>query len=687
MADFLLEVRTEEIPARMLARASRTLSTRFFESLTTRGTPPSEVESHYTLRRLVVGLNGLPEREPDREEEALGPPTSVAFDQAGEPTQALIGFAKRCGVAPDQVQRRQTPKGEYAAVVQKIAGESMAEILAALAPRLIQELDWPRSMRWGADTGPWIRPVRGILAILDGEVVPFEVFDVASGNHSAGHPILSPESFAVADWQGYRTALEERDIVLSWDERRRRLEEEFAGAAKALGGAVVEDDDLLDRLAAMCEIPGIVDGRCDPEGIPNEVLTASLRDHQSAFGVRDNGRALPAFLTVMDRPDDPEDLVRQGNEWVVAARLDDARFFVEEDRKRTLIDRRGDLARLTFHQELGSYLERSDLVAGFGRFLCDRLARKNLQDGLTQAAELAKVDLTCEVVKEFTSLQGKVGGIYAREQGLNEEVAAAIYHQYEPASVDDPIPPTLLGRLLGIADRMVSLSGFFALGKAPTGSKDPFALRRAAQGVVEILIGGDLDISTGALAEAGVALFEAQLSESKEVVVEQLTAFLQERVKNLLGRRGFAYDEVAAGVGVDDMPVAAAARVAALHRARESEDFVAVADSAKRIRKILVGQEVGDSVEEDRFETEAERDLWNKVQSQSDKLTAYVGEHAYDGALEVVAEFAPALERFFVDVLVMADDAGLRANRLALLGKIDQLFVGVADFSELAVER
>lgn len=687
MAEFFLEVRAEEIPARMVASASRRLASAFFETLVTRGLPPDAVENHFTVRRLIVRLTGLVEREPDREEEELGPPASVAWDEAGNATKALNGFAERCGVEPQLVARQQTPKGEYAAVRRTVEGRPMVEILAELAPRLIEELEWSKPMRWGASIGPWVRPVKGVVAMFDGRVVPFEVFGVAAGDTTSGHPILSPEPFEVTDWGDYRRQLSARHVVIEGEERKQTIRSGFEAAASRLGGHVRQDPELLDRLAAMVEIPGVVVGKCDPQGLPEEVLIASLRDHQNAMAVIGEQGPLPAFLTVMDRPDDPQDLVRQGNEWVVAARLEDARFFVAEDRRRSLEQRLPDLERLTFHRQLGSYADKADRVAAFGQWLCSRLEQSELADPMAMAAALAKVDLTCEVVKEFTSLQGVMGGIYAAEQGLPDEVARAIYQQYRPGSPGEPIPNDLLGQLLGVADRMVTLGGFFAIAEVPSGSRDPYALRRAAQGVVEIALGGELSLGLEDLAGRAVSIHDEIASAGIEAATEQLADFLRDRLRSLLGRRGYAYDEVAAAVAVDDLPVAALARVEALHTARQQADFIGVADAAKRIRNILSGVEHGGEVEPALFEHDEEQALWRAVCASRDVVPALVARLDYAAAIDHVATYAPLLEGFFESVLVMADDDSLRTNRLALLTDLDALFAQVGDLSQMAVER
>lgn len=687
MADFFLEVRAEEIPARMVESASRRLASAFFETLVTSGLPPEGVENYFTVRRLIVRLAGLVESEPDREEEELGPPAAVAWDDSGNPTRALEGFATRCGVDAGAVRRRQTPKGEYAAVTRAIEGRPMVDILAELAPRLIAGLEWGKPMRWGTSAGPWVRPVKGVLAMFDGEVVPFDVFGHAASDSTVGHPFLTPEPFQVDGWEDYRRQLDGRGIVIDGASRRQMLADGFAAAAADLGGSVPEDAELLTRLAAMVEVPGIVVGKCDPEGLPLEVLIASLRDHQNAFGVTGGDGPLPAFLTVMDRADDPEGLVRQGNEWVVAARLEDARFFVAEDRKRSLEERRSDLDRLTFHRALGSYSDKAGRIAEFGDWLCSTVDRPELAKSMAIAAALAKIDLTCEVVKEFTSLQGVMGGVYAAEQGVDETVARAVYQQYQPASPDGRIPDDLLGQLLGIADRMVTLGGFFALGENPSGSRDPYALRRAAQGVVEIALGGSLPLDLDDLAVRAVSMHSGLATVDVGEATGELGEFLRDRLRSLLGRRDYAYDEVAAAVAVDALPVAALARVEALHAARQQAGFVDVADASKRIRNIVSGRKSDEPVDIELFEHDEERDLWRAVKDSEEVVDTTTGKHDYAAALDHIAGYAPLLERFFDEVLVMAEDERMRANRLALLAAVERLFAAVGDLSQLAVER
>ena len=694
MAEYLLEVRAEEIPARMLEPAVRRLATRVFEELMGRGLGPREVETGFTPRRLMLVLGGLPAAEPDREERVVGPPASVAFDAEGRPTKALDGFARKLGIDPGALERIATDKGEYVAAVQAIRGRSTAEVLAEVVPEALTGIPWPKTMRWGAGRGPWVRPVHGVVSLLDREVVPFELFGVAAGDRTTGHPVLSPGELPVTDAAGYREALAERGIEVDPRERSRRLAAEMARRAETAGGALVEDPELLARLAAMCEIPGVMEGAFDERylELPREVLITSLKDHQSAFTIERDGRLLPRFLTVMDRPDDPAGRVRAGNEWVVEARLADARFFYGEDRKRPLAERAAELEHLAFHARLGSYAAKTERLAGLADWLAGELGWREERPDAERAARLLKLDLVTEMVKEFTSLQGVMGGIYAREDGEPEAVWQAVYDQYRPAGTEDPLPRGRAGLAVALADRFDTLVGLFGLGQVPTGSRDPFGLRRAAQGAVRIALERELPLDLAALAREAARLYGDALPRNADEILADLRPFLDDRVRHLLGLRGYAYDEIEAGLaaeGVQDLPDLEA-RVAALHRVRDEPAFLSVVLAAKRIANIVPESPApGEPAAPDpaRFETEAEAELHREAGALSGEVEDAAARRDYEGALRRIAELAEVLERFFVEVLVMAEDEGVRANRLALLRATGGTLSRVARLTEMVVDR
>ncbi|HEX9671277.1 MAG TPA: glycine--tRNA ligase subunit beta, partial [Thermoanaerobaculia bacterium] len=670
--EYLLEVRSEEIPARMLPGATRELATRLFEELMARGLGPREVDTGYTPRRLVLVLSGLPEREPDRDEQVMGPPARAGYGPDGAPTQALLGFARRCGVAPEALARVQTEKGEYLAATKRTAGRATAEVLAELVPRILAALSWPKTMRWGSGEGPWVRPVHGIVSLFDGRPVPFTFFGVETGDRTVGHPVLSPQEFQVRGAEQYRQELATRRIEVRPAVRKTALLEGMRERAESLGGTLVDDPALLEKLVALCEIPGVLEGEFDPSylELPREVLVTSLRDHQSAFTVagRENGGLLPSFLTVMDRPDDPAGRVRAGNEWVVAARLADAGFFYAEDRKVPLAARAGQLAHLGFHEALGSYAAKADRLEALAGWIARRLGWEEEAGPAEEAARLLKLDLTTDMVKEFTSLQGVMGGIYLREQGVEEAVWQAVYDQYLPASTEDPIPRGRVGRVAGLADRLDTLVGFFGLGLVPTGSRDPYGLRRAAQGVVRIALEGEIALDLDAAAAQAVALYGAKLTRAVGPILADLRPFLADRVRYLLGLAGYAYDEIEAAlaVGWSELPDLRA-RVDAVHKAREEEGFLTVALAAKRIANILRGVEEELALDEALLVEAAEQDLFAAYEALAAEVEAGSARHDHEGVLRQVAHLAPVLDRFFVEVLVMAPDERLRTNRLALL--------------------
>lgn len=687
--EYLLEVRAEEIPARMLEPATRELATRIFEELMQRSLAPREIETAYTPRRLVLVCKGLPEREPDTEERVMGPPVSAAFKPDGSATGALEGFAKRCGVEPSALERIATEKGEYLAATKRRQGEPVREVLAQIVPKVLAGLYWAKTMVWGDGHGPWVRPVHGIVSLLDGEVVPFELFGIAAGSESHGHPVLSPELFAVTGAADHAAKLAARGVLVRPQERRDRLEAGMAAAAARLGGEATDDAPLLDKLAAICEIPGVMEGSFDAAflALPREVLATSLRDHQSAFAVERDGKLLPYFLTVMDRPDDPIGRVRAGNEWVVAARLADARFFYEEDRKHTLDQRAPDLERLTFQAKLGSYAAKAERLAGLSRWLCAALGVADLATACERAARLLKVDLSTEMVKEFTTLQGVMGGIYAREEGASEEVWQAIYDQYLPASADDAIPRGAVGRIVSIADRLDTLAGIFGLGMIPSGSRDPFGLRRAAQGVVRICLEAGLPLDLDAAVLEAARLYGAVVPKGAEEIRALLRPFFDDRVRHALGQRGLAYDEIEAALaaGGSNLPELAA-RAEALHRVRDEKDFLSLTLSAKRIANIL--KDAPEAAFDAALLGEpAERDLHAAAERVLGRLEAAAAAGKHEEALRGAAELAAPLDRFFTEVMVMAEDPRVRANRLALLQRIGRGLGRTARLTEVVVDR
>jgi glycyl-tRNA synthetase beta chain len=637
----LLEIGTEEIPDWMIPNALENLHL-LFEKL---ALPHESVTLDATPRRLVLRVDGLPERQADSEERILGPAKSA-------PMPAVAGFARKHGIKPEDLVVESTPKGEYFTFTKQIEGRRIIDILAEALPGIILGIYFPKTMYWTAKSGPrFIRPIRWIVALLGEEIVPFEIAGVHSGNLTAGHRSLGAREVVVTPTD-YVERLRDHYVILSAQERRVHIQSQLATLR------IKSDPALLETLVYLTEFPTPITGNFDPQflELPEEVLVTVMRHHQKYFSVEDaNGKLAPQFVAVMNIPADPEGFVRNGNERVLRARFNDARFFWETDQKRSLVDRKQDLANVTFQAKLGSYLEKTDRTVA--------LTAELGGDGYAQrAAQLLKCDLTTELVKEFTELQGVVGGLYARAQGEPEPVWQAIYDQYKPAGLEDSIPRNRTGQIVSLADKLDTLRGCFAIGMVPTGSRDPFALRRAAQGVVKILVEGKLELP----------LLDFIRGD------EPLISFFEDRIKFYFkDHRGFAYDEVNAAMaaGWSNLPDLEA-RLIRIQNLRASPDFEPLAASFKRIRNIL--EQAGGSVnaftvvDPTLLEPGPETDLYDEYQ----RIAGLPLENT-------ISRLRPKVDLFFDKVLVNAPDPLVRQNRLTLLNTLLREFSSIADFSEI----
>jgi len=701
-AEYLLEIRGDEMPARLLPRALRQLGSRLFDELEKRGLKPEKMTTGLTPRRLVVCCHAVAEIEPDRQERELGPPLSEAYTPGGEPTEALRGFAERVGAAPEELERVTTDKGEYLAVVRQLTGRPTPEILAEIVPRILGEIGWRgQRMRWGPGKGPWVRPLRGIVSLYAGQVVPFEFAGIAAGRTTVGHPILSPDPFPVTEFADYRGQLRERGIEVAFEARRQALAEALRVRAAELGGEPYHVPGLLDRLALMCEIPGVVAGAFDPEylALPEEVILATLQQQQSAFvlsGISEEGRGelLPYFVTVMDRSDDPQGVVRAGQERSAAGRLNDALFHCEADRRLPLAERSRRLDQLSFHPRLGNLAQKARRVRALVELIAGELGWHDDLDAACEAAGLLKTDLTTAMVRDFGSLRGIMGGIYAREEGYVEAVWQAIYDQYKPATLDESIPRGRTGQLVAVADRLDALVGFFGIGEVPTGSKDPLAMRRRALGVLRILIEAEMPLDLDLIAARAVLLYNEEregegegLERGAEEILQALQGFLADRLRNLFVQRGFAHDEIEAAmaVGANNLPDLAA-RLRALRTMREAGEFRSLVLAAKRIFNI-----VKDSPE---FELhpellveEAEKDLYADLVEVRRTVDEAADRRRYEDCLRHMEALVPSLDRFFAEVLVMDEDETLRHNRMALLQATRRVFWRMARLKEMAIDK
>lgn len=688
--DFLLEIRTEEIPAAALAGARMDLQRHVTEALEEEGLVSESAESFATPRRLILLLRGLPERQKERFSEVLGPAASAAYDAEGKPTRAAEGFARAQKVHVSELEVVQSARGPAVVARRTIPGRAAVEVLSQVVSRVVPALTFGKTMRWGTGESVFVRPVRGVLALLGLRVVPLELFGVPATGKTVGHRILSDGEITVSSPEGYFRSLRQAHVEPDAEARRLAILKSARRMARELGGSVESDADLASTLAGLVEWPGVVRGSFAQEflELPEEITTTVMRVHQKYLPVRGPAGLLPYFLAVMDNLEDRKGLIAKGNEWVLNARLADARFFYEEDSRQTLDSRLPELAKLNFQERLGDYRQKTGRLQELSETIAHVVGRPDLVETVLAAARLSKTDLTTRMVKEFTDLQGIVGGLYARREGHPDPVWKAIYDQYRPSSAADDPPREATGAILSLADRFDTLVGLFLSGLIPTGSKDPYGLRRAALGIVSIATSRGWRLDWRPVVRKALSLYPLDVAAvGPDDVLEELEKFFAERLRNLLERRGHAYDEISAvlNVGVWDF-ADAADRAQALTEARRQIDFRSLILAFKRIRNIL-GTESTEPPSSELYREDAERQLAGDFLQARRAVEELAGSHRYPEALEMIASIAPALDRFFVEVLVNCPDEELRRNRLALLASIQKEFSRLADFSEIVVEK
>jgi glycyl-tRNA synthetase beta chain len=700
MAEYFFELLLEEIPAWMHDAAQATLEQQFAQVF---GSSPI-VNS--TPRRLIVYLPQIPEREADRDEEVKGPPVKAAYDAEGKPTQALNGFLKKNSATIDDV----IAGGDYIRVRRTVKGRAAGEILQQRVPQIVESLRWPKMMRWGAGEYSYIRPVHSIVSMLDGTHLPVTIFGVASGSTTVGHRTLARSAFEVKSYNDYVTQLELARVVIDARRRREVMAQRALVLATQVRGTPAVDASIWSQWQYLTEYPGVVRAEFRPEylSIPEEVLVTVMRVHQKQLPIRDASEKLTnSFLAVLDNDGDPDGNAAYGNSFVTNARFADAKFFYETDRRRPLADRIEQLSHLQFQEKLGDYRAKTERIVSIVKAMGG-------DDDAVAAAGLCKTDLVTEMVKEFTELQGRIGGIYAHEEGQPEAVWQAIYDHYLPVNVDDPLPRNVAGAIVSLADRFDTLVGFFRIGAKPTGSKDPFALRRAAQGAVQILLNRDkrrislgidalidiaLDAHAGVIPSASEGPGRAggappmpprSLADARDDTRNDLLQFFAERVRTLLeaSQYGFSYDEIAAAMeaswasSLTDL----VDRINAVKAIRNDANFLSVLDSAKRIENITAGH-TSAFVDPSKLENETERRLNELATLVGAQIDEMIATREYQRALESFAAMAPELETFFKEVMVMVDDESVRRNRMSLLRKIGSTVMKIADVTKIVVDR
>ncbi len=705
MADFLLEIGCEEIQARMIDDAEAELSKRVGNLLLReRLAIAGNVEAYSTPRRIAVLARNVASAQEDVEAEVTGPAVKVAFKD-GQPGPAAHAFAKKVGVDVGKLGRVTTPKGDYLSARVVSRGRSASDVLAESLPKEITGLYWAKNMYWRAGKPErFVRPVRWLVAMLDSRIVPLEFGGIQAGRESRGHRILGGDvSFDKAG--AYVTILADAKVISTRVEREQRIRKGLDAATRTVPGARWrEDKALLDTVTNLTEWPSVILGSFDREylSLPEEVLVTVMRDHQKYFAVEDaNGSLAPHFLAVLNSEGDADGIIRHGNERVLRARFNDARFFWDVDQKIPLKQRVDMLKAVTFQKDLGSYHEKALRVRKLTSHIVEELGPgiEVHEPALSEAASLAKTDLTTELVKEFTELQGIVGGLYARAQGLDPATADAIYDQYKPESMEDEVPRTIEGAVLSIADKADSIAGMFALGLQPTGSKDPFALRRQANGIVRVLAEHKLPLGITRAMNNAFAMYtqdaesQKKIGPKRERYIADIQQFFRERLEFYLREaRGFAYDTVNAVLAAGaDQVLDVVARAEAVQSVRSSEDFEHISVAFKRMKNILrqareANKRPAPGIEQALYKEEAERSLGEAAPRIAMEVTTLAHKKHYGDALRKIATLRPQVDAFFDQVMVMVDEDVLRANRLALLEFLVKEFSTIADFSEIVTE-
>ncbi|MFQ5878123.1 MAG: glycine--tRNA ligase subunit beta [Acidobacteriota bacterium] len=711
---FLLEVRTEEIPARMIPGAIRDLREGLCRALAeARLVPPDQaaggkrVESFATPRRLAVRVAGVLPRQPDERIEVAGPPVSAAFDGGGRPTRAAEGFARAQGVKVSDLVRLRTPRGECVGARRIVRGRPAARVLAEVIPPAVMATSFPKTMRWGSGEHRFVRPIHSVAALLDSRPVPMTIAGVRAGRATSGLRARGRARVTLRSAAEYLDALRRGGVLADVDERRTAIQDQLRAAARAAGGRIAPppgvagdrrdggDPELLEEVLHMVEWPTVICGRFDESflDLPSEILVTAMRHHQKYFSLLGRtGRLLNRFLAVANARGDRRGIILRGNEWVLRARLQDARFFWQEDRRKRLEEHGAGLMRITFHERLGSYADKVARVARLAEAVLPAFREAGHPvhaDAVARAVALCKNDLTTQMVSEFPELQGTVGAIYARADGEPDRVADAIAGHYLPLGPDSPIPPTPEGRVVAIADRLDTQAGIFLLGMIPTGSRDPYGLRRSTLGVGRILVDSRVHVSLSRLvgrALEGYAGGVVPGAAAPERARAWLLDFYRARLQHLGEEAGCRADSARAALSAEpDDPFAARLRMRALDAIRSGADFEALALAHKRIKNILRSQPACE-LDRARLREPAERALLHEIEAARPAVRAAVDRRDYIAALKAIARLRPALDRFFDEVLVMSEERAERENRLALLQSIAALFLEVVDLSEVAVE-
>ncbi len=684
--EFYLEIGTEEIPTSYIEPALEAMRNLVTNYLDDQRIEHGEAIIAGTPRRLSLAVRDVAEKQEGRTVEIIGPPKSIAFDANGNPTKAAAGFASAQGVDVADLEVKETKKGEYLCVVREEVGQPTIKILQKFLPGMIARIPFPKTMRWMDLHVTFARPIHWIVAIMGSEVIPFTYGNIKSKNMSRGHRFMSPVDIEVKSFDEHVEKLKEHFVILPIEERKERIKRVIAEAAEEVGGKILDDPELLDEVNYLVEYPSAVAGKYDEKylRLPQEVLITVMREHQRYFAViNDEGELLPYFVTVNNTITRNPDVVRVGNERVIRARLEDARFYFEEDQKVKLEDRVEELKEVVFHSKLGTSWEKMERFSALAEFIAEKVAPDKLE-AVKRTAYLCKADLVTGMVGEFPELQGAMGRAYAKLSGEPEEVAEAIYEHYLPTRSGGELPRGVVGAIVSIADKLDTIVGCFGVGIIPTGAADPFALRRQTLGIIRIMLEHEFDLSLDELIEKSISLLRDKISEPEDRIKIGVKDFFKTRFQNLLISEGYESDVVDAALNAKfDNILDDARRIKALSEIKKKPEFTSLVIAFKRVVNITRDHQPG-PVNEKLFKEDAEKNLYEAFVETRGKFEKFLAEGNYLDAMEEMVKLKDPVDKFFDGVMVMDPDEKLRENRLNLLSSIGSLFSQVADFLKIA---
>ncbi|MFZ3065618.1 MAG: glycine--tRNA ligase subunit beta [Nitrospirota bacterium] len=687
-ADIIFEIGTEEIPARFIPSALERMKEDFSVLLNEQGISFKTAESYGTPRRLLLYVKDAAEKQAEKSVEVIGPAKAVAYDKDGAPTKAAIGFAKGQGIDVKELQLKKTDKGEYICALKKEGGRDTEGLLSELLPRFLLKIDFPKSMYWDDKKIRFARPIRWLTALYGNKPVRFEVANVKSSNMSRGHRFMSPGAFVIGDKESYLHQLEANYVIVEPAKRRKMIIEQIEQIAKEKGGSVLKDEELIDTVTFLVEYPAAICGDFDKKylELPKDILINAMKEHQKYFSIIDkNEKLMPHFICIANTKAKDMDIVKKGNERVLRARLDDASFYFKEDRKKKLSDRTNDLKGVVFQEQLGTLYDKVQRDVALTEYLAPIIDAKLLEP-VKRAAYLCKSDLLTGVVGEFPKLQGIIGREYALLDGEKKETADAIYEHYLPRFAGDELPKTNAGMILSIADKIDNICGCFAIGLIPTGSQDPYALRRQGLGILQILLSKKIHISLIGLVESALSALKDKAKKTEDAKKDALD-FIRQRMDNLLTSEGYRYDIVDAVLTAKfDDPYDCFLRIQALNKLKDEPYFEPLMISFKRVINI-VPKDFKGAVDEKALKEPAEKELCKAYMALKADITPLIKEYNYELALRKISTLKKEVDAFFDKVLVMDKDEMIKGNRLSLLKEIGLLFNIIADFSKIVTEK